>query len=333
MRTLIETPTFDADIVVPQADDDRHDAAEVVAAIAQKTTNRTLYLKQVVEAFVIPDPPNLAPYARKDTANTFTAKQTLGADADVFGTLHASVDVTAQRDLNAVRNINAGNGNVSAKLVHSDTDVTSDRDVLAARDVIAGRNLVGTLVLGGADEIARTGTDAERTRYLNVPLASAAYGAFAGAPGYDVVYDKLGFDSATGETVFALPLELPRGAKLLHVDMAHYQHDTGSTGTDTQFYVYSRGSIDWDAVTTDTAEATHFRSLSDVAVASDNALSDYPTRYNQAIVTRIPTTHDSEFGDASGYTIADRTVWLRVTLRGANLIYAVRAAYVDPGPR
>jgi len=64
-HTIAETPSFDLNIVVPDGTDSRADAAEKVAAIAQKLANRTQSMKLVTDVA-----------AKKDVSNTFTAPNT-----------------------------------------------------------------------------------------------------------------------------------------------------------------------------------------------------------------------------------------------------------------
>jgi len=59
-KILVETPSFDPDIVVPEGTDPRVDAADVVEALAQKLANRSQFVKEVTDNA-----------ARVDTTNTF----------------------------------------------------------------------------------------------------------------------------------------------------------------------------------------------------------------------------------------------------------------------
>jgi len=77
-HTIAETPSFDLDIVVPDGTDSRADAAEKVAAIAQKLANRTQSMKLVTDVA-----------AKKNVTNTFTAPNTF-TQLTTMQTLHVN---------------------------------------------------------------------------------------------------------------------------------------------------------------------------------------------------------------------------------------------------
>jgi hypothetical protein len=65
-KIIVETPSFDPAITVPEGIDSRADAADVVEALTQHLGNRTQFLKGVTDHA-----------ARVDTTNTFQQSQTL----------------------------------------------------------------------------------------------------------------------------------------------------------------------------------------------------------------------------------------------------------------
>jgi len=77
-HTIVETPSFDLNIVVPDGTDSRADAAEKVAAIAQKLANRTQSMKLVTDVA-----------AKKNVSNTFTAPNTFSV-LTTMQTLHVN---------------------------------------------------------------------------------------------------------------------------------------------------------------------------------------------------------------------------------------------------
>lgn len=83
-HVIIETPTFDTPITVPDALDPGTLRAEDVEDITQRLANRSQALKAVTDVAAV-----------KNASNTFTAAQTINANLNVSGVLHANGGIGA----------------------------------------------------------------------------------------------------------------------------------------------------------------------------------------------------------------------------------------------
>lgn len=206
---LTETPTFDADIVVPQGTDSRVNAAEVVAAIGQKLANRTSNLQQIT---------NVA--ARKNVANVFTAANAFNAGvtantATVTGQLTVNGGIKATDGTLELTSTVMATGivNVAGQLRANGGLAASDGEIEVVSELHANGSVyvnVPHLFLAEVVDIVHHTFDGELQPQRLVQLDISRARITQGAPEYDDIAGMWAVNSG-GMARLEIPIIIPRG--------------------------------------------------------------------------------------------------------------------------
>lgn len=322
-HAVTEPATWDATPpIVPDADADMDDATSIIEALAIKFGSRTKYLYAAIAA--IPPLPSLTDYARKSVANVFSAANTFtaaietrdinvrgGANIDVEGGVHADGTITSSsnistpldmvaRDLNATRNVNAGDGAISGKSLNSDEATTVGTTLTVG----------GNITLPGDAAILLSGSDASKTLYKSIPLD-------VGRPEHaSVLYANWRSESQTwlavdNPVVITIPLpNLPNRCALTSL-----QWFIAGEANDSSVELVRR-FVDWGVGVVG--------NVSTVVIGTAVTVPSYPDadyRRGNMFVASYVLHSESE------------TLALRVTLGAGSALGRARLSFINVGPR
>lgn len=318
---LSETPTFDADITVPDGTDAMANAAEVVEALSQKLANRTEYLRQnspqldadnvftgdntFAEPLIVEE---LAPAGGTLTVNA-TSTALTGA-LTIGGTVYSSsgpLDVSAQVELLNTLKV-AGKITANAGIKADDGSVE-----IEGTTIVTNERVDGSITLHAtSSEIAY---DVTVLRYVNIPMCLGL--VVDGDAGFDFVADS--WVKGSVDSTIRFPIDVPRGATALGIG-AVWRASVAPAANSASMWRTAQGA--WTA------------GLGTLAAI------DTPTQIGatlaQTAFSSSQVAHDEQLL-AAPLTISNRleSYWIDVVLPSGstNTLYALRYFYPDPGPR
>lgn len=322
---LAETPTFDPDIVVPEGTDSRVDAAEKVAALAQKLANRTRNLQGITNNAAL-----------KNAANVFTAANVFNAGL----TANAAV-VTGQLTVNG--GIKATDGTLE---LTSTVNASGAVNVSGALTVTGVTNHTGQVRVNGglaaADGEIEVVSElhANGSVYVNVPHLFLDEGV-------DIVHPT--FDGAV-QPQRLVQLDISRATIVSGAaawdDLGGFWYTSGSAAKLEVPIILPRVTEQWsfqvlwscDGVS-GSATAEVWRWSHDYSLIGYQALSDgeslglatlltYSSTPGEGIVNAGPVITDAV--DPANSRLA---VIVRLPAGANNRLFGLRLQFWDPGPR
>lgn len=343
---LVETPVFSAPLTVPEGDDDMHDAAEIVAALALTLANRTQALKAVTDQA-----------ARVDTPQTFAGTQTfdhieansihsvglvqsggilLGSqvqsthDVTAANSMSAGVDVnaardiTAQRDIRAVRNLtceglfNADYAGVAT--LNANTQIVAPLATLgavnasgevhsAAKVTAPSLESSGAISLPGSSRITYSGSDANRYRYKTIAMCKGIYSGGLTSAGFNGI-NWYNASAGSGGAVIVFPIELPTLAVVTEVWAIRAQPSHADT------FSLTERAFAWSGDGASTSTPT-------TSVKGTNPGFAGAGLQSAKLAISPNVTVDN----------ALRELIVVYTLAVGSSLYALRVGFYDPGPR
>lgn len=248
--TIVEVDAFTASIVAPDAGDSRADAAEVVTAIAQKLTNRTLYLNNRTAKLANSNTFTAAPQKVSVTDNGLACLQIDESSLDDLtypGNGWKLIEQLAADQANRkVRRYSGGNdaSGLLAETVNafwhvSDSHWRSDDPSKAsyARFIVAEGTVLATR--SAAENTAGNSWSAWPTNEGNLTLGGDVLFAapkrirkfvnIAACSGAVLINSDTTVSLATyaGGNVVAWPIQLPPLSRIVSVDVNYNQNDAG----------------------------------------------------------------------------------------------------------
>lgn len=300
-HVLTEVAGFDANITVPDGTDSRVDAAEVVAAIAQKLANRSQYLKALADGAAQIAGDNTFTGNNAFLGSTLTGALQVNGTLDVNGNTVLGADGSGDLTVNGVITANPGGSILSYGAITSAAAV-SGATVSASGDI---ETSTGNIKLGPTNRVNYTGTASQRTRKLNIPIEYAKLGSNATWQN-----GSLTLNTTNGDAWLPVP-KLPNGAEIVGFDVIGYSA-TGAT---------LFGSID-----------VHAKLYGGTEGGPDSTYSPGGT---QGLHAWTAVAYEVMSFTLSGYVVSNQkdTYILHLATDTAINVMGARVLFVDPGLR
>jgi hypothetical protein len=250
-KIIVETPSFDPDITVPEGTDSRVDAAEVVEAIAQKLANRSEFLRTYTDSAALVTIANTFQHAQTlldqlisqhnvpltpaiDVQKTaadgggvwkLIMRMALGTSSGMNASLYTRADVANERLILATNADWTGSAWQQRDATKSSTAILFSSTGSEALQVCRMAPGAANWTTWGFGKLTASDYVYNKTRSLPVPLGNSSgdYQVFAGA-----LFGSVLALSAGGNQHFALRFPPNMGGGVLQI--MHHKTDTGTTG-------------------------------------------------------------------------------------------------------